>query len=42
MYVTGDVNRDYLDRIERSRCDDAKSTRQGSDVAYAEELTFPR
>ncbi|OGI39650.1 MAG: amidophosphoribosyltransferase [Candidatus Muproteobacteria bacterium RBG_16_64_10] len=45
VYVTGDVNRDYLDRIERNRCDDAKSTRQGSggsDMAYAEELTFPR
>ena len=45
VYVTGDVNRDYLDRIERSRCDDAKNRRQGSssgDVAYAEVLTFPR
>ena len=45
VYVTGDVNRDYLDRIERTRCDDAQTTRQGSsggDVAYAEVLTFPR
>ncbi len=42
-YVTGDVSRDYLDRIERSRNDSAKTTRQGSDdMAYAEVLTFPR
>ena len=45
MYVTGDVNRDYLDRIERNRNDSAKTKRQvsggGGDVAYAEVLTFP-
>ncbi len=46
VYVTGDVNRAYLDRIERNRNDSAKTKRQvsggGSDVAYAEVLTFPR
>ncbi len=45
LYVTGDVNRAYLDRIERQRCDTAKAGRQSgtpNDVAYAEVLTFPR
>jgi len=44
-YVTGDVSRDYLDRIEQNRSDGAKSGRQANgpnDVAYAEVLTFPR
>jgi len=44
-YITGDVSRDYLDRIEQNRSDGAKSDRQGNgpnDVAYAEVLTFPR
>ncbi len=46
VYVTGDVNRDYLDRIERIRCDSAKTKRStaapAGEVAYAEVLTFPR
>jgi len=46
VYVTGDVDRDYLDRIERSRCDSAKTKRStaapAGEVAYAEVLTFPR
>jgi amidophosphoribosyltransferase len=44
VYVTGDVSRDYLDRIERARCDTAKSQRPAAvnEVAYAEVLTFPR
>ena len=46
VYVTGDVSRDYLDRIERNRNDSAKTTRQtgapAGEVAYAEVLTFPR
>ncbi len=46
VYVTGDVNRDYLDRIERARCDSAKTKRStaapAGEVAYAEVLTFPR
>ena len=29
VYVTGDVNRDYLERIERNRNDDAKTRRPG-------------
>jgi amidophosphoribosyltransferase len=44
-YITGDVSRDYLDRIEQNRSDGAKSGRQSNgpnDVAYAEVLTFPR
>ncbi len=46
VYVTGDVNRDYLDRIERVRNDFAKTKRAtavpAGEVAYAEVLTFPR
>jgi len=45
-YVTGDVNRDYLDGIERARCDTAKNSRaagaKGQDLVTAEVLTFPR
>jgi amidophosphoribosyltransferase len=44
VYITGDVSRDYLDRIERIRCDTAKTSQQdgGGEIAYAEVLTFPR
>jgi amidophosphoribosyltransferase len=44
VYVTGDISRDYLDRIERIRCDSAKTSQQGGggEIAYAEVLTFPR
>ncbi len=46
QYVTGDVNRDYLDRIERARSDFAKNARAGGtagqDMITAEVLTFPR
>ncbi len=47
IYVTGDVDQDYLDRIEQLRCDAAKSKRRvgieaGNSVAYAEVFTFPR
>ena len=50
-YITGDVTRDYLDRIERQRNDSAKSERSvtgpggnqnGNDLVTAEVLTFPR
>ena len=45
-YITGDVSRDYLDRIERQRCDTAKTGRStsagGNDLVTAEVLTFPR
>jgi amidophosphoribosyltransferase len=46
VYVTGDVDRSYLDRIERNRNDFAKTRRAtaapAGEVAYAEVLTFPR
>jgi amidophosphoribosyltransferase len=46
QYITGDVSRDYLERIERARCDTAKSARSvvqgGNDLVTAEVLTFPR
>ena len=44
VYVTGDISRDYLDRIERNRNDSAKTSRQdgNGEIAYAEVLTFPR
>ncbi len=45
QYITGDVNKAYLDRIEQARCDLAKSTRSGSagyDHVNAEVMTFPR
>jgi amidophosphoribosyltransferase len=47
VYITGDVSRDYLDRIERQRNDGAKTTRattgqSGNDHVSAEVLTFPR
>jgi len=43
-YVTGDVNQDYLDRIEQARNDTAKTSRVSSiqEVVSAEVLTFPR
>jgi amidophosphoribosyltransferase len=44
-YVTGDVTRDYLDRIERARNDGAKASRSNGgadDMVTAEVLTFPR
>ena len=46
QYITGDVSRDYLERIERARCDTAKTGRNlaqnGNDHVSAEVLTFPR
>ena len=46
MYVTGDVSREYLDRIQQARSDSAKTTRAvggaGYDHLNAEVLTFPR
>ena len=46
QYVTGDINQDYLDRIERARCDGAKNHRasgaSGNDHVSAEVLTYPR
>lgn len=45
VYVTGDVNSDYLRRIEEARNDQAKTTRsvgRGNDHVTAEVLTFPR
>ena len=47
-YITGDVSRDYLDRIERQRNDSAKTSRStggqggGNDLVTAEVLSFPR
>ena len=46
QYITGDVSRDYLERIEQARCDTAKTSRSlgasGNDHVSAEVLTFPR
>jgi amidophosphoribosyltransferase len=47
VYITGDVSRDYLERIARQRNDGAKTTRantgqSGNDHVSAEVLTFPR
>ncbi len=49
VYVTGDVDKEYLDRLERNRNDAARTSRRTvshgvahNDVAYAEVLTFPR
>ncbi len=48
VYITGDVDQDYLARLERQRCDVAKTGRRtisasgAPEVAYAEVLTFPR
>lgn len=47
VYVTGDVSRDYLRRVELARNDAAKTTRRvgsggGNDHVTAEVLTFPR
>ncbi len=46
-YITGDVTREYLDRIERQRNDGAKTKRStggqgGNDHVTAEVLSFPR
>jgi amidophosphoribosyltransferase len=47
-YITGDITRDYLDRIERHRNDSAKTSRStggqggGNDLVTAEVLSFPR
>jgi amidophosphoribosyltransferase len=45
VYVTGDVSRDYLNRIEQARCDASKTARRvtgTNDHVTAEVLTFPR
>jgi amidophosphoribosyltransferase len=45
VYVTGDVNQEYLNRVEQARCDAAKTTRRATgtnDHVTAEVLTFPR
>jgi amidophosphoribosyltransferase len=46
VYVTGDVNSDYLRRIQEARNDMAKSNKRvaqgGNDHVTAEVLTFPR
>jgi amidophosphoribosyltransferase len=45
VYVTGDVNSDYLRRIEAARNDAAKTVKsvgRGNDHVTAEVLTFPR
>jgi amidophosphoribosyltransferase len=46
QYITGDINKDYLDRIEQARCDTVKTGRSmaqsGNDNVSAEVLTFPR
>jgi len=46
VYVTGDISRDYLQRVEQARNDAAKTTKNagqaGNDHVTAEVLTFPR
>ena len=45
QYITGDVSRDYLERIEQARNDTAKTSRAAvgsNDHVSAEVLTFPR
>ncbi len=46
QYITGDINKDYLERIEQARCDTVKTGRSmaqsGNDHVSAEVLTFPR
>ena len=46
QYITGDVSRAYLDRIENARSDTVKTARSmaqsGNDNVSAEVLTFPR
>jgi amidophosphoribosyltransferase len=45
-YITGDVDRAYLDRVENQRNDSAKTSRSAgqssNDLVTAEVLTFPR
>jgi len=45
IYITGDVNQDYLERIEHNRNDAAKSKRRtpqnSAEMVTAEVLTFP-
>ena len=40
-YVTGDVHKEYLERIERQRNDDAKTQRSGTGVISQEVNTHP-
>ena len=40
VYVTGDVNRAYLDYIEQMRCDAVKQARRPDDAITAELLTY--
>jgi amidophosphoribosyltransferase len=39
VYVTGDVNQDYLDAVEQLRCDAAKRKQPGNDLIYVEPYT---
>lgn len=41
IYPTGDVHRDYLDRIEARRADSAKSKNTRNDLAFTEPHTYP-
>ncbi len=49
VYVTGDINRDYLDRIEQNRCDASKSKKRvaaggagGNELASIELPPYPQ
>ena len=39
VYVTGDVNQEYLDAIEQLRCDAAKRKKHSNDLIYVEPYT---
>ncbi|MHB8346542.1 MAG: amidophosphoribosyltransferase [Acidiferrobacterales bacterium] len=40
-YITGDVNQDYLDRLERARRDSRRSVENPTALAYPELHTYP-
>lgn len=42
IYPTGDVHRDYLDRVEARRADGAKGKNARNDLAFTEPRTYPQ
>jgi amidophosphoribosyltransferase len=42
IYPTGDVHRDYLDRVEARRADGAKNQSSSNDLAFTEPHTYPQ
>lgn len=42
IYPTGDVHRDYLDRVEARRADGAKGKNSRNDLAFTEPHTYPQ